>query len=34
MSVSQLFLFSGKEARNLVDPTDWLILSHRAPQKQ
>jgi len=24
---------SGKEAMNLVDPLDWVILSHWPPQK-
>jgi len=29
-----VFLFLGKEAPNLVDPLDWVILNHQAPQKQ
>jgi len=28
-----LFLFSGKEAPNLVDPLDWVILNHCIPQE-
>jgi hypothetical protein len=29
-----LFLFSGKEAPNLVDPLNEVILNQQAPQKQ
>jgi hypothetical protein len=29
-----LFLFSGKEAPNVVDPSNEVILNQRAPQKQ
>jgi hypothetical protein len=29
-----LFLFSGKEAPNVVDPSNEVLLNQRAPQKQ
>jgi hypothetical protein len=34
VSEAAVFLLSGKEAPNLVDPLDWIILNHWAPQKQ